>query len=105
MRRATSYMVGAMGTYNWTIADDVGTFMCWTLATVVASTLDSTLVIRPRTLDAADIMGTSSWRANNAVGNAFIMDATTTTSTLASLGMTCIFINFILRIEILVNFM
>jgi hypothetical protein len=76
-----------------------GTFRCWILEVVIASTLESTLITGYGTLDAADVVGTSSWRASDA------MDGTTTISALASLGMTCIFSNFILTIEILVTFM
>jgi hypothetical protein len=42
----TSYVVGAVGTYNWRIVDVVGTFRWWILA---ASIVDSTLTGGPST--------------------------------------------------------
>jgi hypothetical protein len=50
----TSYVVGAVGTYNWSIVDVVGTFRWWILA---ASIVDSTLTGRPEHLDVIDVMG------------------------------------------------
>jgi hypothetical protein len=84
----TSYMAGAMGTYNWGAADTVGTSKWWILAALI---VDCTIAVRPRQLDAADAMGISSWRVADAMG---AVGAALATSALASSGMSTILVNF-----------
>jgi hypothetical protein len=81
----TSYMAGAVGTYNWRAADTVGTSKWWILA---ALTVDCTIAVRPRQLDATDAMGISNWRVADAMGAALAISA------LASSGMSTILVNF-----------
>jgi hypothetical protein len=65
--------------------------------------LDPTVTVGPGTVDIVDVVGTSNRRASDAVGNA--VDVVGTSSRRVGSGMTCIFSNYRLRIEILVNFM
>jgi hypothetical protein len=75
---------------------------CWLLA-ATASTLDTTVVARSRTMDTANAVGTSSRRPAIAVGNA--SDAVGTSSRRVRSGMICIFSNYRLRIIFFFNIM
>jgi hypothetical protein len=69
---------------------------CWILA-ATASTLDTSLALGSRTLDAANALGTSSRRPIDVVGNAVV--AVWTSSRRVRSGMICIFSNYRLRIK------
>jgi hypothetical protein len=86
-----------MGTGIGRAVDAVGTSsMCWILV-ATASTLDTSLTPRSRTLDATNAMGTSSRRPVDAVGNA--VDAVRASGRRVRAGMICIFSNYRLRIK------
>jgi hypothetical protein len=86
-----------MGTGIGRAVDAVGTCSrCWILA-ATASTLDTSLAPRSRTLDAANAMGTSSRRPADAVGNA--VNAVRASGKRVRSGMICIFSNYRLRIK------
>jgi hypothetical protein len=90
-----------MGTGIGRAVDAVGTSSrCWILA-AAASTLDSTLAARFRTMDTTDSVGTSSRRAVDAVGNA--ADAVGTSSRRVRSSMISIFSNYRLKITLFVN--
>jgi hypothetical protein len=79
------------------VVDAMGTSSrCWILA-ATSSTLHTSLAPGSRTMDAANTVGTSSWRLANAVGNT--VDAMRTSGRRARLGMICIFSNYRLRIK------
>jgi hypothetical protein len=61
----TSYMDDVVGTYNWRVADAMGTSIWWIL---VASIVDSTLAVGPEHLDTTDVVGISIWRVTDIVG-------------------------------------
>jgi hypothetical protein len=69
---------------------------CWIL-TATASTLNTSLTPGSGTLDAFNVMGTSSRRPADAVGNA--IDAVRTSGGRVRSGMICIFSNYILGIK------
>jgi hypothetical protein len=101
--RSTSYVVNVLGTNNVRAVDAMGTSRWWILAASATSTLDPTVTVGPGTVDIVDVVGTSNRRASGAVGN--VIDVMETSSRRVGSGMTCIFSNYRLRIEILVNFM
>jgi hypothetical protein len=67
---------------------------CWILATTT-STLHTSLAPRSETMDATNVVGTSSRRPANAVGN--VIDAVRTSNRRIGSGMICIFSNYRLR--------
>jgi hypothetical protein len=58
-------VVDAMGTYNWTDTDAMGTSRWWILAAFI---VDSIVAARSGQLDATDVLGISSWRVADTVG-------------------------------------
>jgi hypothetical protein len=90
-------MAAAMGTDIGRAVDAVGTSSrCWILAATV-STLHTSLTPRSGTMDATNVVGTSSMRPANVVGNA--VDAVRTSDRRVRSGMICIFSNYRLRIK------
>jgi hypothetical protein len=90
-------MAATMGTGIGRAVDAMGTSSrCWILA-ATASTLHTSLTPRSRTMDAANVVGISSRRPADAVGNA--VDAVRTSGRRVRSGMICIFSNYRLRIK------
>jgi hypothetical protein len=90
-------MAAAMGTGIGRAVDAVGTSSrCWILATT-ASTLHTSLASGSGTMDATNVVRTSSRRPNDAMGN--VVDAVQTSGRRVRSGMICIFSNYRLRIK------
>jgi hypothetical protein len=90
-------MVAAVGTGIRRAIDAVGTSSrCWILV-ATTSTLDTSLAPGSDTMDTTNVMGTSSRRPIDAVGNA--VDAAQTPDRRVRSGMICIFSNYRLRIK------
>jgi hypothetical protein len=96
-------MAVAVGTSIGRAIDAVGTFSRYWILVVAASTLDSTLPAGFGAMDTADIVGTSSRRATDAVGN--VADVVGISSRRVRSGMISIFINYRVRITFFVNIM
>jgi hypothetical protein len=95
-------MVAAMGTGIGKVIDAVETSNKWWILAAATTTLDSTLTARSEAMDSAAVVGTSSRRANDAVGNA--TDAVgTSSSRWVKSGMICIFSKYRHRINFFVN--
>jgi hypothetical protein len=94
-RRATSCMATTMGTGIGRAVDAVGTSSrCWILA-ATTSTLHTSLAPGSGIMDAANVVGTSSRRPTDAMGNA--VDVVRPSGRRVRLGMICIFNNYRLR--------
>jgi hypothetical protein len=90
-------MAADVGTGIGRAIDAVGTSSkCWILA-ATTSTLHTSLTPRSGTMDAANVMWTSSRMPANAVGNAIV--AVRTSGRRVRSGMICIFSNYRLRIK------